>query len=534
MSSEFFPIQKITISNFKGIKTAQLRELKRINLLIGANSAGKSTLLESLLVFRLIRSGKLTDLLERRSARNNWRSQDLFWNYQTGNSAFIEIANVRNNRLGVRLELATGGSVSTKWVLDGAEKGTNASFSANLGLVGMGTTLEEVYGKDLALQLQSVQFFDNQMKRDLAPAESSFLSAIKDEGADAGVRESFNKVYHEHTSWEFLSYGGQFRVSLKDKLGRARWMDEVGEGSRAGFLLLSLAISMTNTCLLIEEIENHQHPSALQELISQLDQISKLNNLQVFISTHSPDVFRYCAQLLDVSLQYIQRSDDGIMNSTSLSGGDMTPLINLGWDIGNILKAEKFVLVEGIDDVEFLKHSFFKVKQHWPEEFGITLIPVGGTLKFTTVIRPLMFPGRKLFVIRDLDTSTKEVIVQSVISTIGDQFAAEGYEVERPAEGLRIKKDSRLVLELPASRILTAGNLEDLPGIKKHEFEDYLILILCNVKGTESKSLSGESSKSVLRKMINSDDIDKETEILSNCSSEHLPKTLIEVINALF
>lgn len=54
------PITKITLENFKGISDRTEVELKPITVLFGANSAGKSTLLQAMLYLR--------ELLERRNA----------------------------------------------------------------------------------------------------------------------------------------------------------------------------------------------------------------------------------------------------------------------------------------------------------------------------------------------------------------------------------------------------------------------------------------------------------------------------------
>jgi AAA15 family ATPase/GTPase len=53
-------LSRIEIENFKGIGTAQVIDLKPITLLFGPNSAGKSTILQSLHYLR--------EILERRNA----------------------------------------------------------------------------------------------------------------------------------------------------------------------------------------------------------------------------------------------------------------------------------------------------------------------------------------------------------------------------------------------------------------------------------------------------------------------------------
>jgi predicted ATP-dependent endonuclease of OLD family len=53
----------------------------------------------------------------------------------------------------------------------------------------------------------------------------------------------------------------------------------------------STAMSARNTVLFIEEIESHQHSGSLSKLIGHLVDVARENNLQIFLSTHSKDVW---------------------------------------------------------------------------------------------------------------------------------------------------------------------------------------------------------------------------------------------------
>ena len=50
-------------------------------------------------------------------------------------------------------------------------------------------------------------------------------------------------------------------------------------------------MSTKNSVLFIEEIESHQHSGSISKLIRHLVEIARTNNLQVFVSTHSLDVW---------------------------------------------------------------------------------------------------------------------------------------------------------------------------------------------------------------------------------------------------
>ena len=56
---------------------------------------------------------------------------------------------------------------------------------------------------------------------------------------------------------------------------------------------MASAKTVGKTALFIEEIESHQHPKAIKDLIPNLIEISRDNNLQLFVTTHNPYVLRH-------------------------------------------------------------------------------------------------------------------------------------------------------------------------------------------------------------------------------------------------
>ena len=85
---------------------------------------------------------------------------------------------------------------------------------------------------------------------------------------------------------------GQSRHAFERNDGIQIYVDDVGDGHRASHFLLLLAKTLKNTILLVEEPELHQHPSAIERLMSGLCEICKQNDLQLFVTTHSPEVFK--------------------------------------------------------------------------------------------------------------------------------------------------------------------------------------------------------------------------------------------------
>ena len=95
-------IESIEIRNFKGIRTCKLNDLAQVNILIGRNGAGKSTVLEALYVASawikahdsIRKRDKLDYVVKRRTSRGDWSSlmQVLWFSMNLDNEVKIVLA----------------------------------------------------------------------------------------------------------------------------------------------------------------------------------------------------------------------------------------------------------------------------------------------------------------------------------------------------------------------------------------------------------------------------------------------------------
>ena len=68
-------------------------------------------------------------------------------------------------------------------------------------------------------------------------------------------------------------------------------------------------MALENSCLCIEEIESHQHAGSLRRLIHNLVEVSRKNNLQLFLSTHSKDVWESLHRGVYVDDETLEKSE---------------------------------------------------------------------------------------------------------------------------------------------------------------------------------------------------------------------------------
>ena len=75
-------ISELFVTNFKGIKHLEMKDLSNINLFIGKNNSGKSTIMEALYYTgKEFLGANLPQCVTRRANRGQWSARELFYNY---------------------------------------------------------------------------------------------------------------------------------------------------------------------------------------------------------------------------------------------------------------------------------------------------------------------------------------------------------------------------------------------------------------------------------------------------------------------
>lgn len=145
--------------------------------------------------------------------------------------------------------------------------------------------------------LDKCAFLDCSVKNDVLTVEGNYLNQAKlSTPTDSELATTYSEVYEIGKNWEFVPHPDfpkdPSRVAILDQDKRL-FVDGFGDGVRYGIAICACAKNISDTVFLIEEIESHQHPKALKYLIKNLLQIAEKNNLQLVVSTHSYDAFRY-------------------------------------------------------------------------------------------------------------------------------------------------------------------------------------------------------------------------------------------------
>lgn len=304
-------LTRLSIRNFKGIASCDFvdKDLAKINLLIGKNDSGKSTIMEVIyyMLQELCSAPKLSEIMSRR-ANVFCGASELWFNYKT-ESPIVVSASFDSLEFEWSIQFAEDGRVINSVFSQEIEvltlQKTRVAFG-RMSYVGRDFSMSSSFGAPMINHLQGdtnvrealvayasgASFIDCTIKSKTTEMER-ILARFKIGGREQRFGEILEDIYGKGKEWEFMPQienPDEKRLAFKEA-GRLKYSSDFGDGLRCCVGILGTAMSMRNTALFIEEIESHQHSGSLSKLIRHLVAISRENNLQVFLSTHSKDVW---------------------------------------------------------------------------------------------------------------------------------------------------------------------------------------------------------------------------------------------------
>ena len=292
-----------TISNYKGIKNCQVKDLRRVNLFIGKNDSGKSSILEA--IFHTCRECVEPNLPVIMSRRTDvfTGGRELWYRYDTKSEINIGLrfpdgiigltARMVGDQIKTKLKVAriiAGGTTKKVAEVDGSIYNRRTLGIAR-HLPNLVDTLKNYIPskqEELATYIRDVVFIDCRSKLNLSHVESK-LGEIKLAGKDEEFGSILQNIYGKGREWEFLPHPDspkEKRIAAKES-GKRVFLSDFGDGFRYGLAICAIAMTVEGTAIFIEEIESHQHSGSLRQLIPNLIEISRKNNLQLFVSTQN-------------------------------------------------------------------------------------------------------------------------------------------------------------------------------------------------------------------------------------------------------
>jgi predicted ATPase len=295
-------ITGLHIENFKGISESKVDEIGMVNIFIGKNDSCKSTIMEAAYaVLKESYSSGLSSVVSRRTHLPTG-SRELWYGYKIDNdisiSVFFDGVRVatrvtydkRHGQINSTSSLFVKGGGATRVFDRLTIYQSNFSLSTSSGASHLFRVAPGAKKENYA---EDATFIDSSSRNDLQLIES-ILGQLKLRGLDLDFGNFLSQVFETDPRWEFMphpDFPDQYRVALSKGNNRV-FLNGFGDGIRFCMLLIGRSMLSENTALFIEEIENNQHPDSLAKMVPFLADTSKKNNLQLFITTHSPLVMR--------------------------------------------------------------------------------------------------------------------------------------------------------------------------------------------------------------------------------------------------
>lgn len=411
-------IQSIYIQNFKIFESFRLDLNADLNILVGNNEAGKSTILEAIALVLTKRIGgrniegelsaflfnkKCADqyLTDLRNGKNPPLPSIVIEAYlsETKELAFLKGSNntKKSDEVGVRLEIAFNEDYKEEYaslLADASEKklipaeyykinwysfANNAITSRSLPI-----NIFSIDATSIRLQSGTDYYIQNLVSENLTPKERVALAV-----AYRKLKESFSEEPSIQGINKNLSKGAITEKDVTitiDVSQKTNWetnlvphLDDLpfqfaGKGEQTALkIMLALERKVQKAdIVLIEEPENHLSYSSMSKLISKI--ATKCAGRQIVITTHSAYVLNKLGiekvQLLhgNKTISLAQLPEDTPSYFKKLSGYDTLRLI----------LADKAILVEGPSDELITQKAFLVRHGKLPLDAGVDVINVRG------------------------------------------------------------------------------------------------------------------------------------------------------------
>lgn len=324
-------IKDMEIYNFKGLKELKIKDMKPINIFIGDNNSGKTTVLEAIAMFeKPFDYMSHLKLLDRKHGLSNIKYENIkqiFYNLDYDNEIEINLNmnNIDNNNINNKASLKIDAREEDVFYMNNKEEVdlTTLTYTFNNQVKEFSIQndpLKEIRVKKEKFKYLNVGFvspIDTYM-------EKSTLSAI-----DTVIKEGKKKTLIDllkifDNNITDLNYISNKELYITTNNRGTLSISSFGDGLKKAIVLIAKAIDAKGGIVLIDELETSIHKDILGKIFKGLLTNAKEYNTQIISTTHSLEAIRELLinleQNLDSLALYRLEEFEGKIYATRFSG----------------------------------------------------------------------------------------------------------------------------------------------------------------------------------------------------------------------
>jgi len=315
--------KNIEIKNFRGIDHLRIDDFSRVNVFLGQNSSGKSSVLECLLLLMGMSNPDLPQQINSIRSRTYSGFLDLgymFHNYdwRTVPEISSEMLDDTKRHLGLYMtyvfdeksqENMQNGQIPTsetktflntlKMVFDVESNSQKNSYESSITVNQQGLISNRKMAEGY-LEKNSVSFLSSDLGA--GNTANDLVELAKRKRKDI-VTERLKYFDSRITTLEILNNIPYIGLEGIDQLLAVNMQ---GDGLRRYLNIVAASANPLNNILLIDEIDNGLHYSAYKKLWEAIFALSTTTNKQVFVTTHSKETLFRLSQMLEENPAYQQ------------------------------------------------------------------------------------------------------------------------------------------------------------------------------------------------------------------------------------
>jgi hypothetical protein len=307
------------VENFRSLKHLKLEKLARVNLLVGKNNSGKTSVLEAFYALTRIEVPDWFELLENNRGID-YADHDfvtIFYGFNSKNnvqvSASYRDAGRGPKRFRFKLDLLTESSRSRRK----ERKTLDVSILAGTGRPPHRFTLNKASdeyeeAEYVGISDGSTEFLEEGLPSNMEPRHSSEfmsteinLSQLSEQlselilNKEEGPLLSIMREIEPRIVSLILDSKGQVHFNLGDNFDRLFPINLMGEGIQRLLCVVTSIASTAGGFILIDELDNGLHYSALRVLWKGIVLSAREYDVQIVATTHSAEALRHLTWVLD-------------------------------------------------------------------------------------------------------------------------------------------------------------------------------------------------------------------------------------------